>query len=185
MPTLSTQRLVLRPPQPADAEDALALLQDEQVARWYPAPDVVDLASAAAWCTRGADWSRGDHATWHGVDPVTGRLVVNISLFSIDAEHSTAKVSYRVVPWQRRKGYAREAVLAVTSWAFAERGLARVQLEHSVANTASCGVAFGSGYGLEGTLRSAFVTADGVRQDVHVHGRLATDAPIPWGTSCQ
>lgn len=92
-----------------------------------------------------------------------------------DADHSTAKVSYRVVPWQRRKGYAREAVRAVTAWAFAERGLSRVQWEHSVANTASCGVALACGYRLEGTLRSAFVTADGVRQDVHVHGRLAAD----------
>jgi hypothetical protein len=50
-----------------------------------------------------------------------------------------------------------------------------VQLEHSVPNTASCQVALTSGYLMEGTLRSAFRTADGVRHDDHVHGRLATD----------
>jgi [ribosomal protein S5]-alanine N-acetyltransferase len=183
MTDLSSDRLLLRAPHAADAEDALALLHDEEVARWFAAPDVVDHATALAWCDRGADRSRGDHITWHGVDPRTGRLIVNISLFSIDPEHATARVSYRVVPWCRRRGFAREALIAVTEWAFDEGGLRRVQLEHSVANAASCGVALGSGYLPEGTFRSAFVTSDGVRQDVHVHGRLATDAPTPSGTS--
>ena len=89
---------------------------------------------------------------------------MNISLFAIDAHHATAKVAYRVMPAKRRQGYAREAVMAVTSWAFTELDLARVQLEHCVANTSSCHVALASGYRLEGTLRSAYRTDDGARR---------------------
>ena len=173
---LVTGRLVLRPPSVADAEDALVLLQDPEVARWNPAPAVVDEDSARTWCQSGADWSSGDHATWHGVEPATGRLVVNVSLFAFDAGHGTAKVGYRVMPQRRRQGYAREALRAVTEWAFRERRIERIQLEHTVANFGSCRVALGAGYRLEGTLRAAYRTPDGVRHDDHVHGRLATDS---------
>ncbi len=176
-PTVLTDRLVLRLPEPSDDVDALALLRDPEVLRWNPAPAVVDLASAHAWCLSGGDWTGGSHCTWHGVDPSSQRLIVNISIFAIAPEHSSAKVAYRVVPWMRRQGYAREALTAVTDWAFRELGLARLQLEHSVPNTASCRVAHKSGFRWEGTLRSAFRTPDGVRHDDHVHGRLAIDPP--------
>lgn len=178
---LVTDRLVLRPPEESDADDALALLQDPEVIRWNPGgPAAIDRDAALGWCRSGADWSTGEHATWHGVDSGTGRLIVNISLFSIDPEHSSAKVGYRVVPWQRRQGYAREGLIAVTAWAFTELRLARIQLEHSVANLGSCRVALGAGYRLEGILRAAFRTPDGVRHDDHVHGRLSIDSC--WAT---
>jgi RimJ/RimL family protein N-acetyltransferase len=175
---LATERLTLRPPTVADADDALALLQDPAVAQWNPAPTVVDRATAITWCESGADWSRGDHATWHGVDATTGGLIVNVSIFSIDADHASAKVGYRVVPWRRREGFAREALIAVTAWAFAELGLERMQLEHATENPASCNVALAAGYRLEGTLRAAYRSPDGERHDDHVHGRLSID-PFP------
>jgi len=170
---LLTDRLLLRPPAATDADDALALLRDPEVVYWHPAPAVLDHESAVAWCRRGAAWS-DDHVTLHGVDPATGRLILNLSL-ALDAEHSVAKVGYRVVPWQRGHGYAREGLLAVTEWAFSELGLARIQLEHSVTNVASCRVALAAGYRMEGTLRSAFRTPDDVRHDDHVHGRISLD----------
>ena len=175
---LVTDRMRLRPPSVADATDALALLRDPEVIQWNPAPAVVDQASAITWCESGADWSRGDHATWHGVDATTSGLIVNISIFAIDADHGSAKVGYRVVPWRRRQGFAREGLIAVTAWAFAELGLARIQLEHSIENPGSCKVALGAGYRSEGTLRSAYRSPDGERHDEHVHGRLAVD-PFP------
>lgn len=112
--------------------------------------------------------------TLHGVDPATGRLILNLSL-ALDAEHSVAKVGYRVVPWRRGHRYAREGLLAVTEWAFSELGLARIQLEHSVTNVASCRVALASCYRMERTLRPAFRTPEDVRHDDHVHGRISLD----------
>jgi|1186.fasta_scaffold99715_3 RimJ/RimL family protein N-acetyltransferase len=172
---LVTERMRLRPPTVADAGDAFALLQDPDVVRWNPAPTVVDQASAIKWCQSGADWSRGDHATWHGVDATSGGLIVNVSIFAIDSDHASAKVGYRVVPWRRRQGYAREALIAVTAWAFADLQLERMQLEHSIENPASCSVALGAGYRFEGTLRAAYRSPDGERHDEHVHGRLSSD----------
>ena len=64
---------------------------------------------------------------------------------------------------------------AVTRWAFTERGLARVQLEHAVPTSRSCRVAVAAGFVLEGTARSAYAVPGDGREDCHIHGRLATD----------
>ncbi len=171
---LLTRRLRLRLPRESDAERALVLLRDPEVLRWNPLTPDPDLDAARAWCAGLADWSSGGHATWHVDDLESGRFVANVSLFAIDDEQATAKVGYRVLPDARGRGVAREALTAATGWAFGERGLARVQLEHAVANPASCRVAEATGYRLEGTLRSSYLL-EGERYDEHVHGRLATD----------
>jgi RimJ/RimL family protein N-acetyltransferase len=172
---LMTGHLLLRRPVEEDAADALAMLADPEVVRWNPAPSVVDVETARAWCARGADWNDGTHATWHAVDRSTGRLVANCSVFEIDRDHATAKIGYRVAPWQRRRGVGSEVVAAVAGWSFAGLGLARIQLEHAVANVGSCKVAWNAGFVLEGILRSASRDGLGARHDDHVHGRLATD----------
>jgi RimJ/RimL family protein N-acetyltransferase len=175
---LTTGRLLLRRPTEDDAEDALAMLLDPDVVLWNPAPAVVDVETARAWCARGADWGDGTHATWHAVDRSTHRLAANCSVFAIDRDHATAKIGYRVVPWQRRRGIGSEVVEIVARWALAELELARIQLEHAVANVGSCRVAANAGFVLEGILRSASQDGLGKRHDDHVHGRLATD-PVP------
>jgi RimJ/RimL family protein N-acetyltransferase len=175
---LMTGRLVLRRPLEEDAGDALEMLRDPEVARWNPAAAVTDARTARAWCARGADWADGTHATWHAIDRATGRLAANCSVFAIDRDHATAKIGYRVAPWQRRRGVGSEVVAVVAGWAFTGLGLARIQLEHAVANEGSCKVALNAGFVLEGTLRSASRDGAGARHDDHVHGRLATD-PAP------
>jgi RimJ/RimL family protein N-acetyltransferase len=56
---LITGRLLLRRPVADDAADALLMLQDPEVVRWNPAPAVIDIETARAWCARGADWTGG------------------------------------------------------------------------------------------------------------------------------
>jgi RimJ/RimL family protein N-acetyltransferase len=172
---LETTDLILRPPADEDAPEAFELLNDPDVRRWNPGRDCPDLATAEAWCRSGADWSDGNHATWHAVDRETGRMVGNCSLFAIDTDDLVAKIGYRVLPSARGRGVACQMVEAVTGWAFASRGLQRVQLEHAIANEASCRVALAAGFAIEGTLRSAYAVPGEGREDCHVHGRLVTD----------
>lgn len=177
---LQTRQLTLRLPSPDDAPEAFVLMNDPDVRRWNPTradPDLAtsDLATAEQWCREGADWSDGSHATWHAVDRTTGRMVGNVSLFAIDTGDAVAKIGYRVLASARGRGVAREMVDAVARWAFATRGLARIQLEHSVGNDASCRVAEAAGFLAEGTTRWAHALPDGTRVDCHIHGRLSTD----------
>jgi RimJ/RimL family protein N-acetyltransferase len=177
VPLIDTRDLILRPPVPEDAPEAFELLNDPEVSLFNPARACPDLETAVEWCTDGADWSDGTHATWHAVDRTTLRMVGNVSLFSFDAEQRTAKIGYRVLPSARGRGVGRQMVDAVTRWAFAERDIMRVQLEHVLGNPASCRVAEAAGYLLEGTARSAYSLPGGGREDCHVHARISTDPP--------
>jgi len=176
---LNTRDLILRPPVPEDAAAAFELLTDPDVIRFNPTRTCPDLEAAEEWCVDGADWSDGTHATWHAVDRVTLRMVGNVSLFAFDADDRVAKIGYRVLPAARGRGVGRQMVDAVTRWAFENRGVMRVQLEHSVANAASCRVAEAAGFRYEGTARSAYaVPGTDDREDCHIHGRLPSD-PAP------
>ena len=166
--------IVLRPPRPSEAADALALLTEPEVDRWNPAPAVTDLATAEDWCRRGADWTVGNHATFSILTDPGGAFAGNISLHNIDTEHLSADVGYRIASAHRDRGVATEALRLVAAYAFHDRGLFRVQLLHAVANPASCRVAEKAGFTLEGTLRLAAIYA-GRREDEHVHARLRTD----------
>lgn len=169
---------LLRPPRPEDATDALTLVSDPDVVQWNPigpAKPLPDAPAVERWLARAADWSAGDHVSFAVVESATGRLAGSVSLHRIDREQSGASIGYRVAPWARGRGAATAAVAAVTDWAFAGLGLARVELCHAVVNPASCRVALKAGYPIEGTLRAAFVYGDGKRYDEHIHGRLASD----------
>src|SRR3954464_9350790 len=89
---LAVDGLLLRPPRTAEAVDALAMLLDHESVLWNPAPSVVDVPTARAWCERGADWSDGDHATFSVVDAATGRLLGNVSLHEVDHDRSLAEM---------------------------------------------------------------------------------------------
>jgi len=176
--TIDLGAMLLRRPADEDAADALLLAADPEVARWNPLSSVVDLESALDWCRRPADGAEGAARTWHAVDGTTGRFLAQCSVFGVEEEHALAGVGYRVAPWARGQHVGRTVLEAVTRWAFAELGLVRVELHHSVANVASCRVATAAGYPLEGVPRSQYVDGNGVRQDCHIHGRLVTD-PYP------
>jgi RimJ/RimL family protein N-acetyltransferase len=173
---LETADLIIRPPAVEDGPRAFELMTDPAVQLWNPTGECPDLEAAEAWLRRGADWSEGNHATWSAIDLVSGLMVGNVSLFAIDSDDRVAKIGYRVHPYARGRGVARQMVDAVTRWSFESRGLMRVQLEHSVHNPASCRVAEASGFVLEGLTRSAYaVPGSEAREDCHIHGRLPSD----------
>lgn len=172
-PILHTGRELLRRPHEDDAAEALRMLRDPAVALWNHAPAVTNLETARDWCRRGGDWSDGTHVTWAVADVASGRLVGNVSLHAIDAEQASAAIGYRVTPDARGRGVATRALAAATEWAFPQLAMVRIQLEHAVANPASCTVANRCGYQLEGTLRAGYVYGDGQRYDTHLHARLA------------
>lgn len=172
---LDAGRWRLRLPAPRDSVGALEMLTDPEVARWNPAPAVVDLPSAAAWLARGADWDDGNHRTWTIAD-ADDLFVGNVSLWDMDlTEHLYAGIGYRVHPGHRGHGIATTAVISASTWAIETLGIERIGLVHTIANVGSCSVAGKAGYVLEGILRDDFRTPDGQRWDSHQHSLLRRD----------
>jgi RimJ/RimL family protein N-acetyltransferase len=171
--TLTTTRLLLRPPTADDAGRAYEMLTDPAVRQWNSATSVIDVDSARKWCERLGDWSNLLHATFTIADKGDGRLLGNVSIHNLDPPQRLAEIGYRLHPDARGHGFATEAMVAATDWAWAALGLDRLQLFHAVDNPASCAVATRAGYALEGVLVLSTLYGDGRRYDDHLHARLS------------
>jgi RimJ/RimL family protein N-acetyltransferase len=169
---LPAGRWELRPPDPADADDARAMLLDPEVAQWNPGPLDPTVEEARDWLVRSAQWSES-YVGWSVHDREdTGRYAGSAFLFHIDQEQRAGSVAYRTAPWARGRGAATSAVVAMTGFAFDVLELERLSLPHAVANAASCRVADKAGFVLEGTEVGGYRDEQGVRWDSHVHGLL-------------
>ncbi len=91
----------------------------------------------------------------------TGTLVGSCGLGGICAEHRRAGLGYWIRTGCTGKGFATAAARAVAQLGFEDLGLARIEVEVSVDNTASLRVAEKLGCTREGTLRQRLILPAG------------------------
>jgi [ribosomal protein S5]-alanine N-acetyltransferase len=183
-PTLSAGDLQLRPWAVADADALLAAFTDPAIQHWHARTIASRQESLDMIASYHQAWRNETAARWAITDPTGlkisqpdagGSTVVGgVSLRVIDLQEGYAEVAYWVMPAARGRGLAVAAVVAMSAWALDELGLHRLELDHSVANTASCRVARKAGFGYEGTKRSAALHTDGWH-DMHLHSRIQAD----------
>jgi RimJ/RimL family protein N-acetyltransferase len=133
-------------------------------------------ADVAEWLAAGVHRMRESGAGVHlmMVDRASGTIVGGISLFRADWEVRSVEAGYGVRGSQRGKGYATEALVALTAWALSEGGMQRVWLTANTDNIPSVRVAEKAGFSREGTLRRAGVEDDGLH-DLALFSRLDDD----------
>ncbi|MFD5411516.1 GNAT family N-acetyltransferase [Streptomyces nojiriensis] len=172
--------LVLRRWAVRDAASVAAAFADplmrEQTSRPVDSPE-----DAERWIAeRTAEWEAGSAFAFSvvdGADTVLGQ----VSVGSVNRRHSVGWVSYWTTAAARSRGVASHGCRALARWAFDEAGLFRLELGHRVNNPGSCRVAHAAGFAVEGRQRQK-LAYDGIRYDVGLHARLATD-PEPLATS--
>jgi RimJ/RimL family protein N-acetyltransferase len=98
-----------------------------------------------------------------------------ISIRRLNLQDGVGDLSYWTRPAARGRGLASQSLAALTTWAFGELRLHRLELSHSTVNPASCRVAENAGYAMEGIKRGEALHADGWH-DMHLHARLCDDA---------
>ncbi|RLL67569.1 GNAT family N-acetyltransferase [Streptomyces sp. Z26] len=177
-PTLTSRdgTLRLRPWEPADAEVLHGAFRDPAIRRWH-VRHVASLPEAREWITAyGVSWREERAAQYAVARADDGAVVGRVALRGMDLRDGVAECGYWVLPAARGTGVAPRALGALTRWALGTAGFHRLELAHSVANTASCRVAAKSGFPYEGTRRGAHVHADG-RHDMHLHARVVGDPP--------
>jgi RimJ/RimL family protein N-acetyltransferase len=177
--------LALRLPEESDAERWLELFRDPEDIR-LGTPSVVtppqtleDIDGRVAEARR--RYAAHEPTTFVVVaedDPDTFLGTVGWS-FHVPPPLLVADVGYSVHPDSRRRGVASRALRNLTRWLVHDADgprLARVQLDHSTENPASCRTALAAGFAQEG-IRRAFLplrdpaAPDGVRRhDVCLHG---------------
>lgn len=155
-PLLTTERLILRPFRPSDAQRVQELAGKREVADTtltipHPYPD----GAAEAWIAKhAAEWRDGKSAVYAVTEEAGGALVGAIGL-SIDRQHANAELGYWIAPEAWNRGYATEAGAAILSLAFERLGLQRVDARHFLRNESSGRVMQKLGMKLEGIHRQS------------------------------
>ncbi|WP_394615794.1 GNAT family N-acetyltransferase [Lentzea sp. JNUCC 0626] len=163
---------LLRPWTPDDAPIILAAAAEPRMSRQFTLP-IDSLAAAEDWIAL-LTARRDDDIGYAFAVLDSGVPVGNVAVSSVERRHLTGWISYWTLEAARGKGIATQACRAVSEFAFTELELFRLELAHRLDNPASCRVATGAGFAVEGVERARLLY-DGVRYDTETHARLATD----------
>ena len=174
-PTLTTQRLVLRPYREEDAADVLRVAGDRAIAdTTMRIPHPYAHSDAVAFIARQQEnFAGGRSIQFAMTGGADGERLGGIGL-EIDPDHASAELGYYVAVPHWGKGYAFEAAAAVVAYAFEVKHLNRVHAHHMSRNPASGRILQKLGMRHEGTLRE-HIMKWGVPENVEVYAILASD----------
>lgn len=170
-PTLTTERLRLRPFRGGDAPRVRTLAGAREVAEnTLTIPHPYPEGAAEEWiATHPVKWAEGTlvaFAMEHPEDGVIGAIGLVIT-----REHRRGELGYWVgIPWWNQ-GYATEAVRAILAYGFDGLELNRIWARHFTRNPASGRVMEKAGMRFEGILRGHMIKW-GKSEDLAVYGAM-------------
>ena len=175
LPTLTTERLILRPLQLKDAADMFAYASDPQVAEhvlWRAHGSIRDTQAFIRFVL--AQYRRGEPSTfgvWHKGDR---RLIGTMGYTAWSETDRMAEVGYSFSRAYWGQGLAAEALEALLQFSFDVLYLHRVEGQHTPQNPASGRVMEKVGMRREGHMRGR-VWNKGVFVDTVMYGILRSD----------
>jgi RimJ/RimL family protein N-acetyltransferase len=173
VPPLAGDVVLLRPWREADLSGIVLAFSDPVMQRFswrttaYTETDARDYFAEQEEARLRGDELNFALAGPHEQDVVLG----GVSLYEVRLEQGSGAVGYWLVPEARGRGAATHAVRLLARWAFAELGLARLELTCGPDNQASQHVAERCGFSREGLLRS-HVPFKGARRDSVIYSLL-------------
>ncbi len=179
-PVLTAERVRLRPVRESDADRFEESIRDERGRHFGGRVRAVRAITDGPGIVRRILLAQasGDRFDWTITEPDGDVMIGHIQLFDLDGlDDSEAKFGYSVHPDSRGRGVVREAIAAVTEWAFrpvAEGGLGkrRLSLTTATSNKASRHAAEQAGYEHVGTEPEAFTVGEEGFDDMAIYHRL-------------
>ena len=172
LPTLETDRLILRKMTPKDAGAVFAYASDPEVTRyviWETHRSTED--SRAFLKFVGAKYESGGEPEWGIVYKGDHRLVGTCGIVSWEPHHARAELGYALSRGYWGRGLMVEAVRAMISFGFNRMKLNRIEARCIAENASSARVMEKAGMLYEGTLRQRELIKGGHR-DIKVYSVL-------------
>jgi len=175
LPTLETERLVIRHPRPEDADDLLTVFGDEEVMRYWSHEPLVTRSAVTSYIEsidslfhnrelfQWAIQHRGEH-----------RVIGTVTLHELMEQNRRAEVGFILGREHWGRGLATEAVRSLCRFAFDQLGLHRLEADIDPRNTASEKLLVRLGFGKEGLLRERWYTY-GEWSDSALYGLLSSE----------
>ena len=175
IPILTTERLVLRPP---DITDAPALYKsigrDERITRYTGWNPYLSLEAAKRKIADDLETaSQGEGWSW--IITAGGRLIGTVGAYDVDRDTVSAELGLTIIQSEWGKGYGAEALTSVVSHLLCEDGLNRVCAWCHADNVASEKAMRRAGMTLEGVFRQAMRDPSGKLVDQKWFARIKED----------
>ena len=154
LPTLETDRLILRPLRMSDAKDLFAYAHDPLVSRhvlWDTHESVWDSRQFLRGAIR--QYRRGEPGSFAITLRESGRMIGTIGFMWVNVDYKSAEVGYSLSREYWNRGIMSEALRRVVAFGFEELRLNRIEAQHEVDNPASGRVMAHAGMQYEGRLR--------------------------------
>lgn len=176
VPALAGDMVRLRPWSEADVPAMLRVFSDPVMRRFsWRTSAYTETDARRALAEQEQARLRGE-ALHFALAELRDRSVVlgEVSLDEVRPQQGCAAVGYWLAPQARGRGVATQSVFLLARWAFAELGIARLELTCGPDNEASQRVAERCGFTREGILRS-HVPFKGARRDSVIYSLLPGD----------
>ena len=168
LPTLQTQRLLLRPMERSDFADMYDYARREDTSRylvWTPHPSLEYTRNYLGYIAK--LYRKGQFFDWAIVEKSSGRMIGTCGFTQLDLQHHVGEIGYVLNPTRHGRGYATEAVMRVLDYGFRELGLNRIEGRYMAENTPSRRVMERCGLSYEGVLRQSMLIK-GVYRDIAI-----------------
>lgn len=154
LPTVRTERLILRRMNMGDAADVFAYSSDPEVSRhvlWDAHRSIYESRAYLRYILR--QYKANDPSSWGIEHMESGRLIGTIGFMWWNHENRSAEVGYSLSRDYWNKGIMTEALKAAIRFGFDEMQLHRIEAQHETSNPASGRVMEKAGMRHEGVLR--------------------------------
>ena len=175
LPTMLTQRLVLRPVRMSDAEDMYEYSRDPEVARhvlWDAHRSIHQTREYIRFLIR--QYRNAAPGTFAIALRDSGKVIGTIGFMWVQTDNRSAEVGYSLSRAYWNQGIMSEALTAVVEFGFTKLGLNRIEAPHDCDNPASGHVMLHAGMRHEGTLRQRLYNK-GRYVDVDLYAILRSD----------
>lgn len=164
MPTLNTERLVLRAMHPMDAEDMFDYAKRPDVTKYllWREHDSIHFTKDYLNYIQNR-YALGDFYDWSVIDCESGRMIGTCGFTKIDTANNCAEIGYVLNPDFHRRGFGSEAVKRILKFGFEELGLNRIEARFMQGNEASLALMRSVGMTFEGYMRDLMYVKGGYK----------------------
>ncbi len=168
LPTLESERLVLRKLLFEDAADMFEYAKNPEVSRfltWSPHESEEYTKAYLRYISQ--QYRTGSCFDWAIVYKDTRRMIGTCGLVKVDAQNNSAEIGYVINPEYQRRGLVPEAAWEVIRFGFDVMGLERIEARYMIENTPSRKVMEKCCMSFEGVRRSGALVK-GVYRDLGI-----------------
>ena len=172
LPTISANRVSLRPITERDIASLFDIFSNPEVMRYWSSPPLKDLEEARGLFNNIQDhFQRRLYFQWGIARQIDDTLIGTSTLFHVESNNHRAEIGYALGRAHWGNGYMQEALTALLKYAFNELNLERIEADVDPRNEGSIRTLERLGFKKEGYLRERW-KVNGEVQDALFYGLL-------------